>query len=50
MAMLSSVEEIHEDFKKLKIILLEERNLYLNEGDKHSGDASVVKFVGEKLV
>jgi len=50
MAMLSSVEEIHEDFKKLKIILLEERNLYLNEGDKHSGEASVVRFVGLKLV
>jgi len=50
MAMLSSVEERHEDFKKLKIILLEERNLYLNEGDKHSGEASVVRFVGLKLV
>lgn len=49
-SMLSSIEEIHNDFKDLKIILLEERNLYLNEGDKHSGEASVVRFVGEKLV
>ena len=49
-SMLSSVEEIHNDFKDLKIILLEEKNLYLNEGDKHSGEASVVRFVGLKLV
>ena len=49
-SMLSSVEEIHNDFKDLKILLLEEKNLYLNEGDKHSGEASVVRFVGEKLV
>lgn len=49
LSMLSSVEEILNDFKDLKTILIEERNLYLNEGDKHSGEASVVRFVGEKI-
>lgn len=49
LSMLSSTEEILNDFKDLKMILIEERNLFLNEGDKHSGEASVVRFVGEKV-
>lgn len=49
LSMLSSVEEILNDFKDLKKILIEERNLYLNEGDKHKGDANVIRYVGEKL-
>jgi hypothetical protein len=48
-SMLSSVEEIQNDFKNMKTILIEERDLYLNEGSKHSGEASVIRFVGEKI-
>ncbi len=47
--MLYSLDDIKNDFKEMKTILLEEKNIFLNEGDKHSGDASVIRFVGEKL-
>ncbi len=48
--MLSSIEEIKKDFKQLKPILLIEENISLDEGEKHSGQASVIRFVGEKTV
>ncbi|MBK9097595.1 MAG: class I SAM-dependent methyltransferase [bacterium] len=48
-SMLSSVEEIQSDFQNIKTILIEERNLYINEGSKHSGEASVIRFVGKKI-
>jgi len=47
--MLSSLEDIKNDFKVMRTILLEEKNVILNEGDKHSGEASVIRYVGEKL-
>lgn len=47
--MLYSIEEIKNDFKEMRMILLEEKNVLLNEGDKHGGDASVIRYVGEKL-
>ena len=47
--MLYSLEEIKNDFIEMKTILLEEKNVFLNEGDKHKGDASVIRYVGEKL-
>jgi hypothetical protein len=47
--MLYSLDEVMNDFKEMKTILLEEKNIFLNEGDKHSGDASVIRFVGEKV-
>jgi hypothetical protein len=47
--MLYSLEDIKNDFKKMKTIFLEEKNVILNEGDKHGGDASVIRYVGEKL-
>ena len=46
--MLSTVEEIKNDFKDLDRILLQEENIFLNEGEKHSGEASVIRFVGKK--
>jgi hypothetical protein len=49
LSMLTSVEEINDDFKDMKILMIEERQIILNEGDKHSGEASVVRFVGEKI-
>ena len=47
--MLYSKEELENDFRELKIHLLEEKTISLDEGDKHKGDASVIKFVGEKV-
>jgi len=46
--MLYSKEELEYDFKALKIHLLNKETVLLDEGDKHKGDASVIKFVGEK--
>lgn len=48
--MLTSIDEINKDFKSLRSIILREENVYLNEGDKHSGEASVIRFVGEKVL
>jgi len=47
--MLYSLEDIKNDFKEMRTILLEEKNVILNEGDNHGGDASVIRYVGEKL-
>ena len=47
--MLYSLEDIKNDFKEMRSILLEEKNILLNEGDKHVGDASVIRYIGEKL-
>ena len=47
--MLYSLEEIKNDFKEMRTILLEGKDVFLNEGDKHSGKASVIRYVGEKL-
>ena len=48
-SMLSSIDEIQNDFRNMKTILIEEKNFYLTEGRKHSGEASVIRFVGEKI-
>ena len=47
--MLYSKEELEYDFKDLRIHLLEKETFFLDEGDKHKGNASVIKFVGEKV-
>lgn len=47
--MLFSSDEIKEDFKPLETILLETREIILNEGLYHKGPASVVNFVGKKI-
>jgi SAM-dependent methyltransferase len=47
--MLYSFEEARNDFKEMKTLVIEEKNIFLNEGDKHKGDASVIRYVGEKL-
>lgn len=48
--MLASVEEIRTDFREIKTELLTEENIYLEEGAKHSGNASVIRFIGEKIL
>jgi hypothetical protein len=47
--MLCSVDDIRNDFKELKILFVEEKTIYLNESEKHRGEASVVRFIGEKI-
>lgn len=47
--LLSSVEEIKSDFNDLRTVLIEEKEVILDEGEKHKGMASVIRFVGEKI-
>jgi SAM-dependent methyltransferase len=47
--MLYSLDEIKKDFSSLKSIILKEETINIEEGEKHSGEASVVGFVGEKV-
>lgn len=49
LGMLYSLEELKNNFGKMRTILIEEKNVFLNEGNKHKGEASVIQFVGEKL-
>ena len=49
LTMLYSIDEIKKDFHNLKTILLKEEIIHLSESDKHRGEASVIRFVGEKI-
>lgn len=46
--MLYSNIDIERDFNSLKTILLKNEITFLNEGSKHSGEASVIRFIGIK--
>lgn len=46
--MLFSAEELKDDFKNLKIELLEEKTIELNEGIFHIGQAAVMRLRGVK--
>ncbi|MDR3667277.1 MAG: class I SAM-dependent methyltransferase [Ignavibacteriaceae bacterium] len=46
--LLFTTDEIVELFHGLKSIILEERNVLLNEGILHQGEASVINYVGKK--
>ncbi len=46
--MLYSITELENDFKDLKTIYLNEELVELNEGEKHSGEANVIRYVGIK--
>jgi len=45
---LFSIEEIQGDFSNYEIIILEEKEIELNEGLFHNGKGSVIRFVGKK--
>lgn len=47
--MLYSKEEIQMDFGQYEMLLLEEREIFLEEGAYHRGMASVIRFVGKKV-
>lgn len=46
--MLYSDKDIERDFNSLQTILFENRIVFLNEGPKHSGEASVIRYIGVK--
>jgi len=48
LAMLFSMEELKSDFPGYDIILLEEKEIELDEGAFHQGTGSVIRFVGRK--
>jgi hypothetical protein len=43
-----SVEELKEDFKEMNIVLLEEKDIDLAEGEFHKGEASVIRLIATK--
>jgi SAM-dependent methyltransferase len=47
-AMLFSMDELKSDFPDYEIILLEEKEIVLDEGAFHQGTGSVIRFVGKK--
>jgi SAM-dependent methyltransferase len=47
--MLYSIEDITKSFPHLKSEYLIEQNVYLSEGKHHSGEGSVVRFIGQKI-
>ncbi len=48
-SMLYSLDDINKSFPNLKTILLKEETVYLSEGKHHSGEGSVVRFIGQKI-
>ena len=46
--MLFSIAEIAADFENYEILLLEEKEIILDEGKYHIGKGSVIRFVGRK--
>ena len=47
--MLYSVEELKKDFESMNIILLEKKEVVLDEGDHHKGEAMVVRLFAQKI-
>ncbi len=48
LGMLFSIDEIKSDFSNFEILILEEKEVELNEGSFHKGTGSVIRFVGRK--
>jgi ubiquinone/menaquinone biosynthesis C-methylase UbiE len=46
--MLFTVDEMKTTFNNFEVILLEEKEIELKEGDFHNGLASVVRYIGKK--
>lgn len=49
LSMLYTEDMLKEDFKELKIEMLQTESIVLNEGKYHQGVADVIRFVGAKL-
>ena len=48
--MLYSKAEIATDFENYEVLMLEEEEVFLNEGKYHNGESFVIRFVGRKIV
>ena len=46
--MLYSKEELKEDFKLMKVNLLEKKRIHLNESHHHKGEAAVIRLIAVK--
>jgi len=46
--MLYSLDEIKNDFSELQTIFLKKENIILDEGNKHTGEASIIRYIGKK--
>lgn len=46
--MLFSIDEVRTDFENYEILVLEEKEIELNEGSFHNGRGSVIRFVGRR--
>ncbi|MEP2239452.1 MAG: class I SAM-dependent methyltransferase [Maribacter sp.] len=46
--MLYAIDEVENEFKGINFEILEEKEIVLNEGIYHIGDASVIRFTGTK--
>jgi SAM-dependent methyltransferase len=46
--MLYSLDEIKSDFSELETVTLKKEIINLTEGNKHTGEASVIRYVGKK--
>ena len=46
--LLYSLEDIYTDFNELDIIAFSKQIIHLDEGPLHRGDASVIRYVGQK--
>jgi 2-polyprenyl-3-methyl-5-hydroxy-6-metoxy-1,4-benzoquinol methylase len=49
LTMLYSLDELKKDFRNFKAFILKEEIIHLDESEKHKGEASVIRFVGEKI-
>lgn len=47
--MLYNIDEIEDEFNGINFEILEEKEIELNEGLYHIGDASVIRFTGTKI-
>jgi SAM-dependent methyltransferase len=48
--MLFNEEELSLDFALLETLLLEKRNIVLDEGAFHQGESTVIRYIGKKLI
>ncbi len=48
--MLSSTEDMINDFPQFEILKLDEENIFLDEGKYHKGKCSVIRFIGKKIL
>ena len=46
--MLYSLDEIKSDFSEMQTIFLKKETITLNEGNKHTGEASIIRFISKK--